>query len=64
MPASHLSRLVSQVRTATKADEQKVEQARSLTWRWDSDGMLVGSFRLAPDEGAEFIAKSTKPNKS
>ena len=47
VPASHLSRLVSQVRTATKADEQKVEQARSLTWRWDSDGMLVGSFRLA-----------------
>ena len=42
------------------------QTARSLSWRWDDDGSLVGSFRLPPEQGIRFlhameIAKGVAP---
>jgi hypothetical protein len=29
--------------------------ARHLSWRWDEDGSLVGSFRLPPEQAAILL---------
>jgi Domain of unknown function (DUF222) len=31
-------------------------RARTFSWRWDVDGMLVGTFRLSPLAGADIVA--------
>jgi hypothetical protein len=56
LPASKLARLGGQYRTVTRQAEQPQTHTRSLSWRWDHDGMLVGSFRMPADEGVKFIA--------
>jgi hypothetical protein len=51
--AAQLDRLVAaQRRVARTADVRARHDARHLTWRWDDDGSLVGSFRLPPEQAA------------
>lgn len=56
LPASRLAQVAGQYRTVTAAGERETAATQSLTWSWDTDGSLVGSFRLAPTEGAQFLA--------
>jgi hypothetical protein len=54
--AAQLDRLVAaQRRVARTADLRARHDARYLTWRWDDDGSLVGSFRLPPEQAAVLL---------
>jgi hypothetical protein len=59
--AAQLERIVRAYRGARRrADEtddaNNRRDRRSLTWFWDDDGSLVGSFRLPPEDGAKLRA--------
>jgi Domain of unknown function (DUF222) len=54
--AAQLDRLVAaQRRVRRAADVRARHDARYLTWRWDVDGSLVGSFRLPPEQAAVLL---------
>jgi hypothetical protein len=54
--AAQLDRLVAaQRRVARAADVRARHDARYLSWRWDDDGSLVGSFRLPPEQAAVVL---------
>jgi hypothetical protein len=54
--AAQLDRLVAaQRRVVRVADVRARHEARHLTWRWDDDGSLVGSFRLPPEQAAVLL---------
>jgi Domain of unknown function (DUF222) len=54
--AAQLDRLVAaQRRVRRAADAQARHDARYLTWRWDDDGSLIGSFRLPPEQAAVLL---------
>jgi hypothetical protein len=55
--AAQLDRIVAGYRRATRVrDAQAQRGSRQVSYRWDEDGTLVGSFRLPPEEGARLIA--------
>jgi hypothetical protein len=54
--AAQLDRIVRAMRTATRQQVRDRHHRRTLTWRWDDDGMLVLTARLDPDEGAVALA--------
>jgi hypothetical protein len=48
--AAQLDRLVAAQRRVPRTGEVRARHdARYLSWRWDDDGSLVGSFRLPPE---------------
>jgi hypothetical protein len=54
--AAQLGRLVAaQRRVVRAADVRARHDARYLTWRWDDDGSLIGSFRLPPEQAAVLL---------
>lgn len=54
--AAQLERIVAGQRRAERNPQVRAQHAaRSLSWRWDDDGSLVGSFRLPPDQGVRFL---------
>ena len=54
--AADLERIVAAQRRVTRiVDVRERYAARRLTYRWDDDGSLVGSFRLPPEEAAGFL---------
>src|SRR5262249_32739837 len=54
--AAVVERLVAAARRSMATDEaQRQHAGRRLNFHWDSDGCLVGSFRLPPAEGAQFL---------
>jgi hypothetical protein len=54
--AAQLDRLVAAQRRVVQADDVRARHdARHLTWRWDDDGSLVGSFRLPPEQAAVLL---------
>lgn len=53
--AGHLESVVRAARRA-RTDPARQQARRSVRWRWDEDGSLVMSARLAPAEGAALIA--------
>ncbi|MGY1849165.1 DUF222 domain-containing protein [Blastococcus sp. SYSU DS1021] len=54
--ASQVERLVRSWRRADRADEGTIALKRQFQHWWDDDGMLVVRMRLAPEEGADFLA--------
>jgi hypothetical protein len=57
--AAQLDRLVAAQRRVTRtADVRARHDARYLSWRWDDDGSLTGSFRLPPEQGADAPAEA------
>ena len=66
-PAAQLERITAGWQRSMRKDQVGAQQtARSLSWRWDDDGSLVGSFRLPPEQGIRFlhameIAKGVAP---
>jgi hypothetical protein len=54
--AAQLDRLVAaQRRVARSADVRARHDSRYLSWRWDDDGSLIGSFRLPPEQAAVLL---------
>jgi hypothetical protein len=54
--AAQLDRLVAAQRRAVRAaDVRARHDARYMTWRWDDDGSLIGSFRLPPEQAAVLL---------
>jgi Domain of unknown function (DUF222) len=54
--AAQLERVVAGQRRALRAQDVRARKAaRQVTYRWDDDGSLVGSFRLPPEDGARFL---------
>jgi hypothetical protein len=54
--AAQLDRLVAaQRRVARTAEVRARHDARYLTWRWDDNGSLIGSFRLPPEQAAILL---------
>jgi hypothetical protein len=54
--AAQLDRLVAaQRRVSRTAVVRARHDARYLTWRWDDDGSLIGSFRLPPEQAAVLL---------
>jgi hypothetical protein len=54
--AAQLDRLVAAQRRVTRtADVRARHDARYLTWRWDDDGSLIGSFRLPPEQAGVLL---------
>jgi hypothetical protein len=59
--AAQLERLVRSYRGVLRRQDETLaanerHDRRFLSWHWDDDGSLVGSFRLDPEEGAVFRA--------
>jgi Domain of unknown function (DUF222) len=55
--SSQLERVVAGQRRAVRAGDVRARQAaRQVSYRWDDDGSLVGTFRLPPEDGARFLA--------
>lgn len=56
-PAAHLDRLVSGLRRATTlAQDDQVAARAEHRHRWEDDGMLLVTVRLAPEDGATYLA--------
>jgi hypothetical protein len=54
--AAQLDRLVAGQRRVMRASDVRARHhARHLTWRWDDDGSLIGSFRLPPEQAAVLL---------
>jgi hypothetical protein len=54
--AAQIERIVAATRRAIRNQDVKARQAaRSLTYRWDEDGSLVGAFRLPPEDAVRFL---------
>jgi hypothetical protein len=54
--AAQLDRLVSAQRRVVRTAEVRARHdARYLSWRWDDDGSLIGSFRLPPEQAAVLL---------
>jgi hypothetical protein len=54
--AAQLDRLVAAQRRVTRTAQLRARHdARYLSWRWDDEGSLVGSFRLPPEQGAVLL---------
>ena len=55
-PAAHLDRLVAGLRRATTlADDNDIAAKAEHRHRWDDDGTLVLTVRLAPEDGAAYL---------
>jgi len=56
-PAAHLDRLVSGLRRATTlAQDNEVAACAEHRHRWEDDGTLLVTVRLAPEDGATYLA--------
>lgn len=62
LSASQLERVVRGMRQVLEAEcltsaelARRQRETRHLRWRWDEDGCLVFSGRLAPEDGAAFL---------
>ncbi|HWC36830.1 MAG TPA: DUF222 domain-containing protein [Mycobacteriales bacterium] len=54
--AAQIERIVSgRRRDLRSAEARALHTSRSLSWRWDDDGSLLGSFRLPPEQAARFL---------
>jgi hypothetical protein len=54
--AAQLDRLVAAQRRVTRTAQVRARhEGRFLSWRWDDDGSLVGSFRLPPEKAAVLL---------
>jgi hypothetical protein len=54
--AAQIERIVAGARRAVRNQDVKARHAaRSVTYRWDEDGSLVGSFRLPPEDAVKFL---------
>jgi len=54
--AAQLDRIVSAAKRARRTSDVRARRAaRHVTYSWDEDGSLVGSFRLAPEDGVRFL---------
>jgi hypothetical protein len=54
--AAQLERIVAGTRRAIRnKDARACKAARSVMYRWDDDGSLVGSFRLPPEDAVKFL---------
>lgn len=54
--AAQLDRLTAACRKVTRRQSETRADRERLTWRWDDDGMLIVTGRLAPEHGAAFVA--------
>jgi hypothetical protein len=55
-PAAQLERNTAGRQRSKRLEEVRAQQTgRSLSWHWDDDGSLVGSFRLPPEEGIRLL---------
>jgi hypothetical protein len=53
---AQLERVVSGQRRALRSGDVRARKAaRHVSYHWDDDGSLVGSFRLSPEDGARLI---------
>jgi 5-methylcytosine-specific restriction endonuclease McrA len=55
MTASQLDRFARAHRKVSHADDRTARVQRRLTWRFDDDGSLAGTFRLPPLQGAVLL---------
>jgi hypothetical protein len=55
MTASQLERFARAHRQVTRADDADARVRRRLTWRFEQDGSLSGTFRLPPLQGAVLL---------
>jgi len=55
MTASQLDRFARAHRQVSHADDDTARIRRRLTWRFDDDGSLAGTFRLPPLQGAVLL---------
>ena len=55
MTASQLDRFARAHRRVTHADDATARIQRRLTWRFEDDGSLAGTFRLPPLQGAVLL---------
>jgi hypothetical protein len=54
--AAQLDRIVAGQRRVARIGQVRARHdARRVSWRWDEDGSLVGSFRLPPEQGAILL---------
>lgn len=54
--AAQLDRIVAGCQRARRSRDAQAQRAtRQVSYRWDEDGTLVGSFRLPPEDGARLI---------
>jgi hypothetical protein len=63
MTAAQLEQLTAAYHRCRAAAEQQAEERdrrRTLQWSYDDDGVLVGTFRLAPEDGALLIRAVTQ----
>ena len=55
MTANQLERFARAHRQVTQADDADARVRRRLTWRFEEDGSLSGTFRLPPLQGAVLL---------
>ena len=55
MTANQLERFARAHRQVTRADDADTRVRRRLTWRFEEDGSLSGTFRLPPLAGAVLL---------
>ena len=55
MTANQLERFARAHRQVTPADDADARVRRRLTWRFEEDGSLSGTFRLPPLQGAVLL---------
>jgi len=55
MTANQLERFARAHRQVSQADDEQAQVRRRLTWRFEADGSLSGTFRLPPLQGAVLL---------
>src|SRR5437868_8679674 len=55
MTANQLGRFARAHRQVTRADDASARVRRRVTWRFEEDGSLSGTFRLPPLQGAVLL---------
>jgi hypothetical protein len=55
MTGSQLERFARAHRRVTRADDRQARARRRLTWRFEDDGSVTGTFRLPPLDGAVLM---------
>lgn len=51
-----LDRIIAGYRRVLRNGNPRAQRAqRAVTWSWDTDGCLVGTFRLPPEQGMKFL---------
>src|SRR5580692_9427908 len=55
MTGSQLERFARAHRRVSRADDRQARARRRLTWRFEDDGSITGTFRLPPLDGAVLV---------